>query len=227
MNDELEISMSFWNDLPTYTGKSNFGVILLDKLAQEQSSGGWVAGLTMYTHKFNSKYYLSNKSLSNWGVFPLEKVSVYFLSWKVDDISKVSFKALQGFDYFLTSEFSGCRFVVTEFGVAHVAWSAGGHRATGNASQQQRDAAEYDALSYAKHPPKYRRRLSISNSDGALDTHLVTTHNTNNTGQSYNNERAIVFGYRINGGWAFKVLRYKPGKSEEGTWSNFASVWSV
>lgn len=215
--------MSFWKDLSTYSGPTQFGVSLWDKLAYEQGGGGWVAGLDMNTYKLGGNYILTNK---DYGGVPEETVSVYFLSWKLDDTSRVLFETLKGFDYFLTSEFSGCRFVVTNYGVAHVAWSAGGHRASGIASQDRRDLAEFQALSYATHPPAYRRRLSISGTPGILDNALGAI-NSNNSGQSYDNERAMVFGYRVNGGWAFKVLRYTAaGGSSSGTWSNFACVWA-
>jgi hypothetical protein len=214
--------MSFWNDLPTYSGPTQFGVHLVDKLGAEEGGGGWVAGLDMNTYKVGSTYFLTNKHYGD----PQETVSVYCLSWRLDDTSRVLFETLNDFNYFVTSELSGCRFVVTNYGVAHVAWSAGGHRASGIASQTLRDWAEFQALSYGTHPPTYRRRLSISGTPGILDNALGAI-NSNNSGQSYDDERAMVFGYRVNGGWAFKVLRYtEAGGSSSGTWSNFACVWA-
>ncbi|MDE1009491.1 MAG: hypothetical protein OSB38_27885, partial [Paraburkholderia fungorum] len=117
--------MSFWKDISSYIGPTKFGVKLWDKLALPKDYGGWVAGLTMATYWDGQNYCLSNDLSKN---YLIEKESVYFLSWAVDDVTKVSFKTLNNFDYFLTSEFSGCRFVVTDVGVAHVAWSAGGDR---------------------------------------------------------------------------------------------------
>ena len=216
--------MSFWKDLPTYSGPTTFGVSLWDKLGQEQTSGGWVAGLDMRTYKLNNDYILTNKS---YGGQPLETVSVYFLSWKVDDVSKVTYQTLRGYNFFMTSEFTGCRFVVTNVGVAHVAWSAGGNRATGNASQNKRDLAEFDSLGYGTERPVYRRKLSLSGTKGVLDTSLEKV-NTDNVTQSYNDESAMVFGYRVQGGWAFKVIRYASNAgSNTGTWSNFACCWSI
>jgi hypothetical protein len=216
--------VSFWSNIATYSGPTTFGVRLIDKLAFEQGGGGWVAGLEMNTYKVGDIYALTNKTYSGSAVE--ETVNVYFLSWKVDDVTKVSFESLKGFDYFVTSEFSGCRFVVTDFGVAHVAWSAGGERAKGIGSQALRDQAEYNALSYGSHQPQYRRRLSMSLGPGKLDTFLAS-NGSNTSGQSYNDERALVFGYRVSGGWAFKVLRYKASEgSTKGVWSNFACVWA-
>lgn len=214
--------MSFWRDISTYAGNTPFGVVPDARLALEVGQGGWVAGLNMYTRVDGGDYILTNEKSDD----AVETVSVYFLSWKVDDTSKVSFETLKNYNYFMTSEFSGCRFVVTNYGVAHVAWSAGGNRSMGLGSQALRDSAEATALSYDKFPPKYRRRLSTTGGLGTLDSYLGRI-GSNNAGQSYNNERALVFGYRVSGGWAFKVLRYNAGQpSSSGYWSNFACVWA-
>jgi hypothetical protein len=216
--------MSFWQNISSYIGKTTFGVKLADKLALPADQGGWVAGLTMATYRIGSNYYLSDNLQHN----PLERTSVYFLSWAVDDVTKVSYDTLKDFNFFLTSEFSGCRFVVTEVGVSHVAWSAGGNRAMGIGSQALRDQSEANELGYNKFgAPKYRRKMSFTQGNSNLDTQLVQA-GTKNASQSYEDGgRVMIFGYRVDGGWAFKALRYdKNTGSETGTWSNFACVWA-
>ncbi|WP_147408599.1 hypothetical protein [Paraburkholderia fungorum] len=219
--------MSFWQNIASYIGPTRFGVQLWDKLALAQDDDGWVAGLTMATYWDGQNYCLSNDLNKN---YLLEEKSVYFLSWAIDDVTKVTFETLNNFDYFLTSEFSGCRFVVTDVGVAHVAWSAGGDRENGIGTQDRRDLSEYHKLGYApekRGAPKYRRKLSFTSTTGDLDDYLAAV-STNNKGQSYEGgNRALVFGYRVHGGWSFKVLRYDENVgSKTGTWSNFACVWA-
>ncbi|MFL9864900.1 hypothetical protein PQR67_12045 [Paraburkholderia fungorum] len=220
-----EEKMSFWADISSYIGQTTFGVKLHGKLALPASDGGWRGGLTMATYKLGSDYYLSDDHQFN----PIETESVYFLSWSVDGVTKVSYETLKDFNYFLTSEFSGCRFVVTDYGVAHVAWSAGGHRASGIGSQDLRDTSERKELGYDTFgKPKYRRKLSFTSSAAPLDNEL-TTAGTDNSSQHYEGgNRAMVFGYRVQGGWAFKVLRYDGNTgSGTGTWSNFCCTWTV
>lgn len=220
--------MAFWANFESYAGKTNFGVKLIDKLALPAGKGGWVAGLNMATYSDGKNYYLSNE-LHHTVAPRLEVESVYFLSWAVDDVTRVTFETLASFNYFLTSEFSGCRFVVTETGVAHVAWSAGGNRSKGIGTPELRDGAEKKTLyGDGKFLPEYRRKLSFtSGSSCPLDTDLWNAY-TDNSSQSYNGDRALVFGRRINGGWHFKVLRYSESAgSENGVWASFAGVYTT
>lgn len=227
--------MSFWTALRSCNDRTNFGINFLSAFANEVSGGGGqIAGMDIHTYRtspflfthagrigyFPTMYYLSD--LRFLGDAPIETARVFVLGWRVDGISSVTFTTLQGYDYFLTSEFSGCRFVVTNEGVSHIAWSAGGQRSSGNASQAQRDQAEAGSSATV---PTFRRRLSISASAGGLDASRAGL-SADNPGFSYDvaTQRVMVFGFKEHGIWHFKMLTYPQGSSQVGRWTNFISV---
>ena len=213
--------MSFWNALRHCHGPTNFAVSFFGTFAGEVlSEGGHVGGLDIYTYNFGPNVHYQ---LSNWyaaGPALVEARRVFVLAWMRDGITEVTFQTLEGYDYFLTSEFSGCRFVVTEYGVSHVSWSAGRRASTWEGSQQMRDVAEVGAMTQV---PCFRRRLSISGGPGLLDALLSASGRTNSTA-SYDgqNERVMIFGYKEGGVWHFKMLTYPiGGGSQAGTWTTF------
>jgi hypothetical protein len=227
--------MTFWNCLPSYIGPTRFSVELHGGLTLPKNySGGLKEGdLIMNTYLISnpsnpsipSGFVLSNElhtDVYNHNML-IESPRVYFLPWLVDGVTSVNFETLKSVDYFATSAFSGCRFVVTEYGVAHVAWSAGGNRNLGIGSQSLRDGAEYNELQYNSFQPMHRRKLSFTGTQGTLDTDL-TLYGTDNSSQSYESgKRAMVFGYRDNyRRWCFKLLHYNETEgSGRGIWSNF------
>jgi hypothetical protein len=207
--------MSFWNNLGSYVGFGSQRVDLIDDLATPYDESRLMGGVDVYTFGTGSTYVLTNKAYEG----AVEAKRVYFLSWKIDDITEVTFEQLNGYDYFLTSKFTGCRFVVTDRNVAHIAWSAGGNREAGLGTQALRDRAEYDTLEYATKPPTLRRKLSFTTETSALDT-AISASGRRTDGGSYFGNSAMIFGHRVDKIWRFKKLEYT-ADGKFGVWSNF------
>ncbi|HEY0064959.1 MAG TPA: hypothetical protein VGC21_22765 [Telluria sp.] len=210
--------MSFWTNLPNYFGNWTGHIALIDRLAQEYA-GSVIGGIDIYSYPdviggTFTGYSLSEQYYSN----AVERKRVYFLPWMRDHVTQVSFSDLSGYDYFLTSEFTGCRFVVTSHAVAHVAWSAGRDPALWSGTQGQRDMAEYTEMNHAGVRPTWRRKMSLTTVNGPWDAALAGA-GFDTGGQSYGGARAMIFGYKVGSQWHFKMLQYATGTNA--TWSNF------
>jgi hypothetical protein len=99
----------------------------------------------------------------------------------------------------MTTQLSGCRFVITESRVMHVASDVLG---AGPEDSRIRDKAELPLVDGARTV----RRMSFTALEGYRSVKKREL-----------NGRALVFGMRTPSGWVYKALWYTTG-STEGTW---------
>lgn len=216
--------MSFWHALKSCNGPSNFEVTLHGEFIEAVTLGGCVGEIKIYTYKHANPtgYVLTNIKLR--GNKHIESENVYVLAYDEDGITEVTFEELRDYEYFVTSEFSGCRFVVTDEGVSHVSWSAGRPPSRWCGSQAMRDIAEAGNM---ERQPTQLRRLSITAGTSVLEKILGENGTAIIPSESYKlkTESVMMFGYQENGIWHFKMLKYRKGRSSgSGIWSTFVSV---
>lgn len=204
--------MPFWDNLPFANGPVPYGIQLIgDLVHQNNVATSRIGPRFIYDYPYGGSIILSDIIGG-----PGYCAAVYWLPWQTNEITSVSWRTLyqSGCKFFLTSEFSGCRFVIDSYGVAHVAyWQAIGPVSYN--SSQARDAKEI----MLGPTPYRRRRLSIT-------ANTSTIGETNTGSLSYGayglqDSRSIVCGYLnpINNRWYFKVFMYRAG-SLGGTWFN-------
>lgn len=218
----------FWANLASYIGPTAFGVHFIDGL-EAQRADGYEVMMNVYDGPgpWAGDYVISDV------MYPgaLETVHVYFLPWYSGRATKVKISDLNasGCDYFTTSEFTGCRFVVTEQEIMHVAWSGGGG-AWGEASgavgtSALRSQAESNAIGNTGLRQR-RRAISISEASRAgrgIKIAKEGTVSSYGTGPKVNGilpGKMKVFGYKVNNAWCFKTLKYED-ESRDGDWENF------
>ncbi|MQA23657.1 hypothetical protein [Rugamonas rivuli] len=137
-----------------------------------------------------------------------DQQTVYWLPWSGSpgkgQITEATWETIEktGCNYFLTSEFTGCRFVVDDIGVSHVAYGAG-NAVAGATNSAQRDAAEGNS----RLQRSGRRKMSVSAGAGTALAYDI-------------NGYAVVFGYKdASSRWAFRVFRVDALGMV--TWRNF------
>lgn len=160
-------------------------------------------------------------------------VKAYWLPWQRHEVKVILLSEMNdpSVDFFITSEFSGCRFVVTDKYIAHVAYSAEPKflpRPTNvigrRGSSVDRTLAEEELIQkFAFGTPKWHRSISYGDIStahepgfGAGDTQMLSYLNA---GALY--DRMIVFGYRNPQsciGWSFKYLVSNAMKVEKPVW---------
>lgn len=210
--------MSFWENLKNFNGKAQF-FICFQFAGEVGTEGGHIGGLDIHTYCDPATGLVTlEKDYSAKPGF-VEKKHAYVLSWKHDAITEVTFQTLSGYDYFMTSRLSGCRFVVTSDSVSHIACFAGGDRSKSLQSQEARDNAEVASM---KAVPKWRRRLSISGTTGIVDAAYLLL-GLDNQAASYDvhSDFVMMFGYKENSVWHFKMLKSPKNFSHFGEWSIF------
>ncbi|MDP3278658.1 MAG: hypothetical protein Q8Q09_25940 [Deltaproteobacteria bacterium] len=106
-------------------------------------------------------------------------------------------------DYFVTVQLSGCRFVLTDTHVLHIASDAG------RANPLQSDVRTTQERLVTGGIGK-TRRYSITDQDKGYGFPLKEERTVRG--------RGLVFGMRTVNGWVYKALKTTPGSSE-GTWS--------
>ncbi|MYM34973.1 hypothetical protein GTP38_11565 [Duganella sp. FT94W] len=209
--------MSFWDELPSLIGPSDKIVYLEDSFAlpaNEKNVQGpkWACayyeygGITIAHPRHGEDH---------------ERVQLYWLPWSNGEITKVTMEQLKysRCDYFLTSTFSGCRFVETDTLVAHVAYHQRGH----SSDSTGRDISEWNRL-HGRVPPKLRRAMSFSNGGTAMtfgESSLVSYGNGAPDKDTYSKSRAVVIGYKTGETWNFVRLVYTQGDTR-GVWSRFS-----
>ncbi|WP_332876509.1 hypothetical protein [Massilia sp. S19_KUP03_FR1] len=217
--------MSFWNALRSCNGPTHFAVFFRGNFAKAVTLGGRVDGVKLYTYACTNPngYVLTDRKLDG-RYRVIESKRVFVLAYDQDEITEVRFSELANYDYFLTSKLSGCRFVVTGTGVSHVSWSAGRPQDRWCGSQDMRDEAQADNMQKI---PKNMRRLSITPGTSPLEATLSEEGTNIFPSASYDlqTERVLMFGYKNNNVWHFKMLTYQKGGSrKDGSWSKFVSV---
>ena len=143
---------------------------------------------------------------------------LYWLPWADGQVTSVTWAALanSNANRFLTSTFSGCRFVVNNTGLAHVAW--GNHpNFAANGSTLNRSLAELSAGSGNPTGGGLRRTLSITGAVPGRATEKRVTYNENN-------ERCVVMGYKNGQIWTFKCLKMRANGPMFSRWSTLAVV---
>ncbi|TVZ37335.1 hypothetical protein P886_1676 [Alteromonadaceae bacterium 2753L.S.0a.02] len=145
--------------------------------------------------------------------------NIYWLPWGNGSVASVDWLTLSSTTRFLTSTFTGCRFVVNQNGVAHVSW--GGHspnyNVRGNLSSVGRDLAEVRAGTGVPDMGRPRRTLSIT---GAVPGRP----NEQRISYDVNTESCVVMGWRAGNRWTFKCLKMNNNNKMKSSWNTLAQV---
>lgn len=149
----------------------------------------------------------------------MEFSQLYWLPWGDGQVANVTWGGLAGSSLFLTSTFTGCRFVVNATGVAHVAWGSHGGAAA-NGSVGGRDQAERNAASGNPGAGGLRRTVS--------STAIAQPGRVNENRITYNmpNESCVVMGWKDTTThiWTFKCLKMKQDAKMGSEWISIATV---
>ncbi len=163
------------------------------------------------------------------GALDLGLGSVFWLPWSNQSITKVMLTDLNssGCNYFMTSEFSGCRFVITNEYIAHVAhWAkAGGNNMVPLFRRSQvRTEAELSGRERAgMQKPTLYRAISSSNLTNSAASGFGS--NDSQTLSYFQGgidvDRMLIFGYRDTNsiiGWSFKYLTFTANQMTKPIW---------
>ena len=146
--------------------------------------------------------------------------SLYWLPWGHGTVANVSWGNLEGSNLFLTSTFTGCRFVVNSKGVSHVAWGGHGYDVDGDMSSRGRDNAELRAGIGLPDMGRVRRSMSISGN-------LPSRHNEQKLTYIQANESCVVIGWKNGNRWTFKAIKMKVNSPMRSRWYTVAEVDTV
>ena len=160
-------------------------------------------------------YIVSQNSAMDKGL-GMSSHNLYWLPWGDGVVARATWADLTGTNLFLTSTFSGCRFVVNDTGVAHVAWGThgGGHP---NGSSQGRDYAEITAGSGNPGGGGRRRALSITAAVPGRVNEQRVTYNANT-------EQCVVIGWKHGNRWTFKCIKMIIATPMKSRWVTIAEV---
>ncbi len=155
---------------------------------------------------------------------------VYWLPWKHAHMTSVSIVELNQYncDYFMTDELTGCRFVVTDQYIAHVAnWAYPPQKGAAEPSDVEkrqnriRKEKEYRADHRLGNTPSFYRVLSLSNTDDKIPRGIESLNYQLFSYRQENPEGAAqVLGYKDPVspiGWRFKYLM-KDGRHHLNRW---------
>ena len=196
-------SGQFWSDLKNQAlGPNTLGDIVLmdefgaDKQLQDPGMNNGGLRYACVTKSGTGNGYFIRGSLT-----PCcgKSVPVYWIPWKtgVTVYAERAWFENSICEYMITSQLSGCRFVVTERHVLHVASNAYG-ALDGIGGSKRRDEAERLVTGGAE-----SRRLSFSKRHGDLAAYKT---------------RALAFGIRYETGWKYKALSNKTNGGTAGSW---------
>lgn len=173
-----------------------------------------VISVRCFKHGFNS-YIIGQDSTLDKG-YGMSSHTLYWLPWGDGTVASATWAEMSSTKLFLTSTFTGCRFVVNDTGVSHVAWGThgGGHT---NGSSHGRDYAEITAASGNPAGGGRRRALSIS---GAVPGRV------NEQRVSYNvaTEHCVVVGWKAGNRWTFKCIKMQNTSPMKSRWMTIAEV---
>lgn len=204
--------MPFWDTLPYFNGPVGYNISLQgDLLQQNHVNTSRIGPRYIFDYPWGNHVVLSDV-LGSPGPCAL----VYWLPWQHNEITAVTWRQLyqSGRCCFLTSEFSGCRFVIDSYGVAHIAY----WQAIGPASYSQSAARDYKESTLGPTPSR-RRKLSITGSSASIGE--VNSGSLSYGWYGLQESRSIVCGYLnpINNRWQFKAFIYRAGY-QGGYWFN-------
>jgi hypothetical protein len=197
-------TMDFWNKLDYINGKNTLGNIVLaspdfsEQLKEPGKNNGGLRYCKATPFAYGEKGYKITSSTTDDGD---NNVALYWMPWKkgMTVYAERSWYENSLCKFFLTAQLSGCRFVLTERHVLHIASDVNGAQ-DGWSGGAMRTDAENAVTGGAK-----ARRLSCSGWSGDQKYEKV----------------ALVFGIKRQGGlWTYKWLNYSLG-SEGGDWSIF------
>lgn len=222
--------MNFWNDLKRIRDgeESSFHIQLDSFFGEEEGYGSAINVRAGYSPNeiflMPASKYLPTRALDSGCA------SVYWLPWEDMEMVKVMFRDLNASpcSYFMTAEFSGCRFVITDEYLAHIAFSVDYHNPQTTLEQFSADRTECEAETRGflnLGAPALYRSLSSSNLPyskasgfGAKNFQKLSYFQK---GGAIDDNRMILFGYRdplsvI--GWSFKYLLFQKNRNRPPIW---------
>jgi len=182
--------------------------------ATATSKPAGVISVRCFKHGFNT-HIISQDSILDKGL-GMNSHNLYWLPWGDGTVASVTWAGLAGTNLFLTSTFSGCRFVVNDTGVAHVAWGThgGGHA---HGSSHGRDYAEVTAASGNPTGGGRRRALSVTGAvPGRVNEQRLT--------YDINLNQCVVIGWKTGNRWTFKCLKMIIASPMKSRWTTIAEV---
>lgn len=223
--------MNFWNDLKRIRdGEVSSFRVQMDSFFGEEEGYGNVINVRA---GYSSNEIFLIPALKHLPTAAIDSgcASVYWLPWQDMEMVKVMFSELNALpcSYFMTAEFSGCRFVITDEYLAHIAFSVEyNHNPQTTLEQFSADRTDCEAENrdYLKlGTPALYRSLSSSNlSDskasgfGAKNFQKLSYYQK---GGSIDDNRMVLFGYRdpLSGiGWSFKYLLFQKNSNRPPIW---------
>ena len=189
--------LEFWTGLHAQVGDNTLGNIILGEGLQEElklpgsNNGGLMYVCAEKLQRGAHGYHLTGTHSPVCD----NSVPVYWMPWKSHSTvyAERAWFERSKCAYFMTSQLTGCRFVVTDSQVLHVASNVD-FAPSGVTGSPVRDQAEQAVTGGAR-----SRRFSINGRE-----------------QGYN-KCALAFGMRKDGIWTYKALKYKLG-DEGGEW---------
>ncbi|GJI95556.1 hypothetical protein RugamoR57_22740 [Duganella caerulea] len=198
----------FWSNLKNITAQTITNVQLMGELGNAQNMKSAHRGAQQLIAITTGNVVNIYSKKDDPGTYVRDQKTVYWLPWSGSpgkgQITEVTWETIEksGCNYFLTSEFTGCRFVVDDIGVSHVAYGAG-NAVAGPTNSAQRDTAEGNT----RLQRSGRRKMSVSAGAGAVLAYDIAGY-------------AVVFGYKdASSRWAFRVFRVDGLGTA--TWRNF------
>lgn len=234
--------MSFWNDYlkrVAHDSFSKYDIVLNGNITHELSYARWKAAgipLPSKANRISQGPIILSTVIDNDQVHILdyntavkENLSriitnnrVYFLPWKMHGMTHVTFDDLNrsNCNYFMTSQFSGCRFVVTNEYIAHIAhWSDAQAQYFAN-NLQDRSAIrtltelQFRYRNYPDKPKLYRSistsRLNQSNVNAFGSDNVI--HSSYYQCRGVGDDQMLLFGYKDSLsplGWTFKYMKFQ------------------
>lgn len=209
--------MTFWTDLPTFTGATNRVIRMEGAFQMQQCKWNMQGPRDAYSYFDGTSQVITDRP--QWPHTP-ERVKLYWLPWLNLNITSVTMKELNasGCDYFLTSTFSGCRWVATEELVAHVAYA---QTRNGPQNSATRDHSQLHNLHGGKRPSRMRT-MSLSGHGSQMATNDFSVR-TYSAGDDPYSGRAVVVGYKSGAKWHFVQQTFREGATT-GFWEKMIPV---
>lgn len=216
--------MSFWLSLGAYVNTTNMPLKCInmrgrlhDQLSPQNPQGPVMVSAVVCPTVVEiwDANQLATAMATQWGP-PIQTDSVYayWLPWRQFEVTTVSLATLDasGCNYFLTSEFSGCRFVITNDRIQHVAWGAGQYH---DGTSLDRDKALVQSWQGTPAPTRARTySYSRPPNPGALGNPARDGYGQQNWDGSMNpNVRASVIGFKMLNQWHFYMQRWIAGST--------------
>ncbi|MFZ6644926.1 hypothetical protein ACO0LO_04375 [Undibacterium sp. TJN25] len=241
---------SLWDEVPGLVGENTLGVIMFNGKLRDQRSETNAKGavwINAARRENGTGYDLSMADGNPENSTHIKQV--YWLPWKNLSVESVLVRELNltPCQFFLTSTFSGCRFVVTDTYVAHIANEQPPSMGEARNRQIDRDNAESSLQMPVNDDdaPSVRRKLSISpfplpppvkkeSKSSGSDSEDEAPVNTGRgrdlifgwdviasyqRGAKLGAGMAMVIGYKEGNEWTYKWLKMEGENSASGQWA--------